>query len=679
MTNPLIETQDWTDNTQECLPYLLTVKHTYVHAMDNPLVRPDGSMSEANKIWADADDYRYSVDIDPNARYKPLSNILMTHPHFNTTNERFMQCLRDHYAMETINTAMLDVPVNKITFNAVLPVRESVESVADTCSNIQAINTITSVKYKEFLLKDTRQSYVRTGNGYVTVQDYLPMQIEYKNKLINTKFYVLHALPDNMNFLIGRRLLKALDYTFARVNSIEYLHEPEPEYVDDLGDQSCELYPLSTDAAKLDLDSVKVGDANMRGDLLKILGEYKECMTKEKYGEITGIKPVHITLRDDIPITPVKSPTYTIRHDYYEPMRKTIADLAQQQLLGYSSSDWRSSAFGRAKKLLPGQQVCDVRLVNDFQVVNDFIKSDEFPIPNIHKLLGKFRGKRYISSLDMKAGYWHIPLDEASRRLTAFSFDGKLYEWNVLPMGLKTAPAIFQRIMTKLFAHLDFVTVYLDDIAILSDNYEQHLQHLKTVFDVINRVGIRLRLEKCLFGAAETEYLGYYVNKYGYKPTDQYKEKVLSMPKPDSRDGMQRFLGLIAYLTQFIPDLQDVAKPLYETLKKDVPFTMTPARTAAWEELRIRVNKADYLIHPNPNKPIHVFCDASINGIGGVIGHYKSKLCDRCGDSNHSRRNCDATLTVEGDTVLDDFHYSDTHTIEETEVFEPNRIRIEDV
>ncbi len=84
-----------------------------------------------------------------------------------------------------------------------------------------------------------------------------------------------------------------------------------------------------------------------------------------------------------------------------------------------------------------------------------------------------------------------------------------------MPMGLKNAPAAFQRITTKIFEDMDFVVVYIDDIAILSDNLQQHLQYIRAVFERIKKHNIKLRIDKCLFAAQETEYLGYYVNKYG--------------------------------------------------------------------------------------------------------------------------------------------------------------------
>ena len=409
------------------------------------------------------------------------------------------------------------------------------------------------------------------------------MRIRYNNALIKAKFYVLPQLPDNIHFLAGRPLLNTLGYKLVRVlDSTSFRHNLEPEFVDDFDEQSCELYPLSTDGPNLDLSTAKVNDESMKDEVMEVLTKYKETLSKgnDDIGTI-DIEPVHIALRDDIHVEPVQTPVYGIRRDYRKPMDAQIQDLVRQRKLReYSNSPWRSSAFGRLKK------TGDVRIVFDFRLLNDLIKSDSFPIPNIHKLLQKFRGKRYITSLDMKSGYWHIPLDEESRKLTAFEFNGVLYEWNVLPMGLKTAPAIFQRIMSQIFKDLDFVVVYIDDIAILSDNAEEHLDHLRQVFEVINAHGIKLRLDKCLFAAHETEYLGYYVNKYGYKPTDKYKQRILNVPQPTDKSEMQQFLGLIAYLNQFIPDLHDIAKPLYELLKKDVPFSMTDVRVTAFNKLK---------------------------------------------------------------------------------------------
>ena len=129
-------------------------------------------------------------------------------------------------------------------------------------------------------------------------------------------------------------------------------------------------------------------------------------------------------------------------------------------------------------------------------------------LPNIPELIGKFKGKQFITSLDMKGGYWHIPIKKEHRERTAFVFDGNLYEWNYLPFDPTNSPAFFQKTMNKIFAPFsDFVVVYLDDISIISDTLEDHIKHLKLVFNHLAAHGIRLRIDKCIFGVSETEYL----------------------------------------------------------------------------------------------------------------------------------------------------------------------------
>ena len=91
------------------------------------------------------------------------------------------------------------------------------------------------------------------------------------------------------------------------------------------------------------------------------------------------------------------------------------------------------------------------------------------PLPSIQSLIDAFKGKHFISTIDMKSGYWHIPIKEEDRAKTAFVFNGKLYEWCYLPFGPTNAPPYFQKIMSEIFEDLEYVKVYLDDITIISN------------------------------------------------------------------------------------------------------------------------------------------------------------------------------------------------------------------
>ena len=179
----------------------------------------------------------------------------------------------------------------------------------------------------------------------------------------------------------------------------------------------------------------------------------------------------------------------------------------------------------------------------------------QYPIPNTSKLLQNFKGKSYLTCLDFKCGYWHVPLRKEDREKTAFVFNQKLYVWNVMPWGFSNCPAYFQYIMYKLFGHLPYVQVYLDDVTIMSESEDRHIMHLKEVFDILVKNNVKLRIDKCAFAQSDIQYLGFITNKYGIRVTRKYKDKILNIVRPKNKKEVQRFMGLVNYVHRFIPEL----------------------------------------------------------------------------------------------------------------------------
>ena len=115
--------------------------------------------------------------------------------------------------------------------------------------------------------------------------------------------------------------------------------------------------------------------------------------------------------------------------------------------------------------------------------MNSATKSDAYPLPRIDDLLEKFRTARWFTTIDLANGYWQIEMEEKDKEKTAFICEQGLYEFNVMPFGLKNAPATFQRLMNKLFREYlnDFAAVYIDDIMIYSKTFEEHLHHIELI------------------------------------------------------------------------------------------------------------------------------------------------------------------------------------------------------
>ena len=119
-----------------------------------------------------------------------------------------------------------------------------------------------------------------------------------------------------------------------------------------------------------------------------------------------------------------------------------------------------------------------LRMCVDYRALTAQTVKDEYPIPRIDDLLDRLQGASVFSSLDLQSGYHQIRIAPDDVPKTAFRTPAGLFEFRVLSFGLTNAPAAFQREMNRIFSHLDFVLVYLDDTLIFSKDPEQHAKHL---------------------------------------------------------------------------------------------------------------------------------------------------------------------------------------------------------
>ena len=159
-----------------------------------------------------------------------------------------------------------------------------------------------------------------------------------------------------------------------------------------------------------------------------------------------------------------------------------------------------------------------LRFCIDYRDLNSVTKADTFPIDDLLDQLGK---AKYFSTLDLASGYWQLPVHPESQEKTAFITHQGLYEFRVMPFGLRNAPAVFQRLAQNVLSGLnpeegpDFVSVYIDDTLVFSETLEEHLEHLRQVIERFAAAGLKLNPEKCHFIRKEVEYLGYLITPNG--------------------------------------------------------------------------------------------------------------------------------------------------------------------
>ena len=295
----------------------------------------------------------------------------------------------------------------------------------------------------------------------------------------------------------------------------------------------------------------------------------------------------------------------------------------EEQIKKMISKGWirpSSSSWG-APVLFAPKSDGGLRMCIDYRMLNLATVRNAFPLPNIQDALDGFAGASVFSTLDLAAGFHQIVLKEECRHLTAFRTDQGLYEYNVMPMGLANAPAMFQKAMNDTLRPFmnRFVTVYMDDIIIYSKNMEEHAKHLKQVLAAMTTAGYKCRRDKCCFGVASVNFLGHIVSGNGLA-VDPAKVKVVNDWEPPTDVGTVRsFVGLVQYFKRFIKDLSTILSPMTNLTKKNAVFVWSEECETSFQTVKAMLSSAPVLAMPDPNSRYSVYTDASIYGCGGVL------------------------------------------------------------
>ncbi|CAJ0922012.1 unnamed protein product [Ranitomeya imitator] len=200
---------------------------------------------------------------------------------------------------------------------------------------------------------------------------------------------------------------------------------------------------------------------------------------------------------------PLRRTPYRISDQVQQIMRQEIDEMLQLGVIRRSKSSWASPVV-----LVPKKDRT-TRFCVDYRGLNAITASDAHPMPRIEELLEKLAGAKYLTIMDLSRGYWQIPLSPEAQEKSAFITPFGLYESTVMPFGMKNAPATFQRMVNLLLQGLEtYAVAYLDDIAIFSSSWEEHLQHLEEVLRRIHQAGLTIKPGRCQMGMSEVHYLG---------------------------------------------------------------------------------------------------------------------------------------------------------------------------
>mgnify|MGYP004711495473 CR=1 FL=1 len=225
----------------------------------------------------------------------------------------------------------------------------------------------------------------------------------------------------------------------------------------------------------------------------------------------------------------------------------------------------------------------------------------------------------------MKSGFWQIQILVSDRYKTAFTVPFGHYEWNLIPFGLKNAPSEFQRIMNEIFSpYSSFIIVYIDDVLVFSKNIEQHFKHLNTFLHITQKNDLVVSQKKISLFQTKIRFLEHHIHQGTITPINRSIQFANKFPDQIfDKQQLQRFLGCLNYVSDFIPNISNLAKPLYDRLKTTPPL-WTDIHTKTVRKIKTEFKAIPCLVLPDPTAQKVMETDASDLRYGSILKQTKN-------------------------------------------------------
>ena len=437
--------------------------------------------------------------------------------------------------------------------------------------------------------------------------------------------------PEVINYTYGRT--KEVNITVSNLTSNSVVIAPKAIL--------CELQPVSTEESKLMCD--------IKHDILKQVNiDTNDQLNPEQLHQINELLANHADIfstgEDDIGFcdkikhridlideTPFKQKTRRIPPAMISEVRQHIDQLLSTGIIRKSKSPWSSNV------VLVRKRNGKLRMCVDYRMFNNRSVKDAYALPKIEEIFDVLQGSKYFSTIDMKSGYRQVEVEESHKERTAFSVANLgFYEYVKMPFGLSNSPATYQRLMEECLGELNMTicVVYLDDLIIFSDTFEEHLYRLDLVFTRLKECNLKLSPEKCFFIQDKVPFLGHIVSKDGIETDPAKIDRIKNWPTPTNYDELRSFLAFCGYYRRFIKDFSKITLPLAEMQPPTVSKTKKPTNPWLWteneqhifENLKEILTKPPILAYPDFTKPFELHTDASGKSLGAVLYQSEGKL-----------------------------------------------------
>lgn len=412
-----------------------------------------------------------------------------------------------------------------------------------------------------------------------------------------TKFHVVSGRLLKQAILLGSDFLKQAEL-HVRDGKVQF-QKIQPDMP--------EVFKIDIASEINDIDLTHIKEQKHKEEIRQIVSTYRPNKKKE-----VGIT-TKIILKDEKPVT--SAPRRLSIQDK-QTVNKFMEEWLQDGIIQPSNSEY-ASPIVLVKKKDGNTRVCV-----DYRELNKKIERPQFPLPIIEDQINELQGSKVFTTIDLKNGYFHVPVHEKSRHYTAFVTPTSQYEFLKTPFGLSIAPGVFQKFINAVFKELineKVVLAYMDDIIIPSCNNEEAMSNLRKVVNTARDYGLHINWKKSKFLQEEIEYLDHVISKDTVRPTESKHKAITGFPLPTNVKTVQSFLGLTGYLRKFIPNYSLIAKPLTELLKKDVKFQFGEKKKEAVMKLKAALSCGPVLRLYRHGAETELHTDAPCCGYGMIL------------------------------------------------------------
>ena len=266
-----------------------------------------------------------------------------------------------------------------------------------------------------------------------------------------------------------------------------------------------------------------------------------------------------------------------------------------------------------------------VRICLDPKDLNKVVKRSHYPLPTIEEVATRLSNAKVFTVLDVKCGFWHVKLDERSSFLTTFNTPFGRHRWLRMPFGINSAPEIWQRKMHEVIEGLSNTEVIADDFLVcgvgdtLQEAIANHDRNLEGLLQRAQKCNLRLNPEKIQLRSQQVPFIGHLLTDKGLVADPEKVRAVVEMETPTDAKALMRFLGMVNYLSKFMPHLSHACEPMRALTHKGVEWSWLHQHQQAFDKVKRVITQIPVLQYYDVQKEVTLQCDASQDGLGASL------------------------------------------------------------